>query len=283
MLLLDLNQTVIASLMTQIGNNPRAEIDENLVRHIVLSCIRSYSKQFKSKYGDIVICCDNKNYWRRGIFPFYKAHRKRDREKSDFDWNNIFTILNKIRDELKEHSPYRVLEVESCEADDIIAVLATRESHNQSILILSSDKDFVQLQKYKNVRQYSPILKRFISSDDPELFLKEHIIRGDRGDGIPNFLSPDNVFALGERQKSINSKKLDEWFKQTPEQFCSTDEMKYGYKRNQTLVDFEYIPSELREKIIARYEECKPKRKDHFLQYLIEKRMRMLIAELEDF
>lgn len=281
--MLDLNQTVIASLMMQIGSNPRVTIDENLVRHIVLNCIRSYSKQFKSKYGELVICCDNKNYWRREVFPFYKSHRKKDREKSDFDWNNIFTVLNKIRDELKEHSPYKVVEVESCEADDIIAVLTAREAAHQGVLILSSDKDFVQLQKYKNVRQYSPILKRFISTDDPKRFVKEHIIKGDRGDGIPNFLSSDNVFAIGERQKSINSKKLDDWLSQEPSNFCITEEMKYGYTRNQTLVDFDYIPSNLRAKIVQKFEECQPKKKMEFLSYLIDKKMRLLIEDLEDF
>jgi len=283
MILLDLNQTIIASLMAHIGSNPKIEIQENMVRHIVLNSIRSFSRQFKSKYGELVICCDNKNYWRRDVFPFYKAHRKKDREKSDFDWNLIFNTLNKIKEELKEFSPYRVIEVEYAEADDIIAVLTAKFSGKQPILILSSDKDFVQLQKYKDVRQYSPAMKRFINTDNPHAFIKEHIIRGDRGDGIPNFLSADNVFALGERQKSINNRKLVEWLDQNPEDFCTNDQMLRGFKRNQMLVDFDHIPEEIKTKILNVYENAVPNKRQVFLTYMMRKNMRSLIQDIGDF
>lgn len=283
MILLDLNQTIIASLMAHIGNNPKIEIQENMVRHIVLNNIRSYSKQFGNKFGELVVCCDNKNFWRKDIFPFYKQHRKKDREKSDFDWGAIFNILNQIKEELKEYSPYRVVEVPYAEADDIIAVLTKRFHDNEQILILSSDKDFVQLQKYPGVRQYSPVMKRFINTDNPYAFIKEHIIRGDRGDGIPNFLSGDNVFVVGERQKSINSKKLSEWLEQDPDDFCSDDQMKRGYKRNQMLVDFDYIPSGVVESVNNAFDFSEPKKKQVFLSYLMKKGMRNLIQDIGDF
>ena len=122
--------------MMHINSDPRAKIDEGLIRHIVLNSLRSYTKQFKAKYGNMVICCDSKKYWRREVFPFYKSNRKKDRDKSDFDWNLIFETLNKIRDELKQNLPYRVIEVEGAEADDIIAVLAGRMSPHEDILIL---------------------------------------------------------------------------------------------------------------------------------------------------
>jgi hypothetical protein len=203
-------------------------------------------RQFKTKYGEIVVACDSKRYWRRDVFPFYKAHRKKDREKSEFDWHLIFETIHKIRDELKENFPYKVIDVEGAEADDVIAVLAGRMAPHEEILILSSDKDFVQLQKYPNVTQYSPILKRFVKTDDPLGYIKEHIIRGDKGDGIPNFLSPDNTFVAGERQKVINSKKLQEWIVSEPAVFCTTDQMLRGYKRNQMLVDSIISPTRSR-------------------------------------
>ena len=227
-ILVDLNQVLISNLMQQINNNPKIKLEESLIRHMVLNSLRSYITQFKSKYGDMIICCDSKTYWRRDFFPFYKANRKKDREKSGFDWNLIFLTLNKIRDELKENFPYKVLEVDKAEADDIIGVLAARLSAHEDILILSSDKDFAQLQKYPNVTQYSPILKRFIKTEDPQGYIKEHIIRGDRGDGVPNFLSPDNIFAVGGRQKVINTKKLQEWLRSDPSGGCEKDNMKRG-------------------------------------------------------
>jgi 5'-3' exonuclease len=283
MILIDLNQVLISNLMQQIGSNPKMKLDEPLIRHMVLNSLRSYAKQFKSKYGDIVVACDSKKYWRRDIFPFYKAHRKSDREKSEFDWHLIFQTLNKLRDELKENFPYKVIEVEGAEADDVIGVLTARLAAHEEILILSSDKDFVQLQKYQNVVQYSPILKRFVKTEDPLEYIKVHIIRGDRGDGIPNFLSPDNTFVAGERQKVISSKKLKEWINSSADEFCTTDIMLRGYKRNQMLVDLDYIPETIKEQIVLAYDVPKSGSRQKMLNYFIENRLKNLIECLDEF
>ena len=283
MLLIDLNQVLISNLMQQIGSGgQKEELSESLIRHMVLNSLRSYIKQFKGKYGEVVVACDSKKYWRREFFPFYKSNRKKDREKSGLDWNLIFETLNKIRDELRDNFPYKVIEVEGAEADDIIGVLTTHV-RDEEILILSSDKDFVQLQKYPNVTQYSPILKRYIKTDDPRKYVMEHIIRGDRGDGIPNFLSSDNVFAVGERQKVINTKKLQEWMTQDYTVFCTTEQMLRGFKRNQQLVDLDYVPNDIRESIINTYEGAKPGNKQQLMNYFIEKRLTNLISVLDEF
>lgn len=282
-ILIDLNQVLISNLMQQINSNPKVKLDENLIRHMVLNSLRSYVKQFKEKYGEIIICCDSKKYWRRDVFPFYKSNRKKARDESGFNWTLIFETLNKIRDELKENFPYKVIDVEGAEADDVIGVLSARLSPSEDILILSSDKDFVQLQKYPNVTQYSPILKRFVKSDNPHQYIKEHIIRGDRGDGIPNFLSADNVFALGERQKVINKKKLDEWLKLKPEEFCVNENMLRGYKRNQMLVDLDFIPEAISAQIVEAYENVKPGNKQKMFNYFVEKRLKNLMEVIQEF
>ena len=165
-MLLDLNQVLISNLMVQINSDPKAKIDEGLIRHIVLNSIRSYVKQFKSKYGEIIICCDSKKYWRREVFPFYKNNRRKDRDKSGFDWGLIFETLNKIRQELKDHFPYKVLEVEGAEADDIIAVLCGRLAPHEDILIISNDHDFIQLLKYENVKIFKPTSKILVERAD---------------------------------------------------------------------------------------------------------------------
>lgn len=283
MLLIDLNQVLISNLMQQINGNPKTKLDENLIRHMVLNSLRSYIKQFKNKYGDIVIACDNKHYWRRDVFPFYKSNRKKDRQESGFDWGLIFDTLNKIRDELKEYFPYKVLDVEGAEADDVIAVLTARYSPHEEVLILSSDKDFMQLQKYDNVVQYSPILKKYISTENPHHYIKEHIIKGDRGDGIPNFLSPDNVFALGDRQKPIRKDSIAKWVNMNPEEFCTNENMLRGYKRNQVLVDLDYIPNHIQERIVDEYENVKSGSRQKMMNYFIEKRLRNMIDVLDEF
>ena len=283
-MLIDLNQVLISNLMQHLKHVAKAgEISEDLVRHMSINTIRSNVKQFKSKYPNVILCCDNKKYWRREFFPFYKSQRKHDREASGLDWGLIFDTLNKIRDDLKQYFPYKVLDVDGAEADDVIAVLTARLSAHGPVLILSSDKDFGQLQKYPNVTQYSPILKRFIKIDNPALFIKEHIIKGDRGDGVPNFLSPDNTFAAGERQKVINSKRLQEWLSQDAETFCTNDTMLRGFKRNQTLVDFDYIPSEVQKKIVDAFDESKPATKQKMLDYFIQKNLKVMIESISDF
>jgi len=283
-IMVDLNQVLISNLMQHLKQISKShEMNEDLIRHMSINTIRANVRQFKSKYPNVILCCDSKKYWRREFFPFYKSQRKHDREASGLDWHLIFDTLNKIRDEFKESFPYKVLDVEGAEADDIIAVLTARLSSSSNILILSSDKDFGQLQKYPNVTQYSPILKRFIKIDNPTTFIREHILKGDRGDGIPNFLSPDNTFAAGERQKVINSKRLQEWISQDAETFCTTDIMLRGYKRNQTLVDFDYIPGDIQTSIVTAFENTKVATKEKMLNYFIDKGLKVMIESINDF
>jgi 5'-3' exonuclease len=282
MILFDFNQVAIANLMEQIGSS-KTPVDESLVRHMILNTIRTYVKKFKSTHGpEVIIACDNKKYWRRDIFPYYKAHRKKARESSGHDWGSIFEVLNKIRDELKNHSPYKVIDVDTAEADDVIAVLATRYASIGKVMILSSDKDFAQLQKYPNVEQYSPILKKAIKEPLPALQLKQLIIRGDKGDGIPNILSKDETFIDGIRQKPITEAKIINWLNQEPKEFC-TDEMLRNFKRNEMLIDLTQIPETLKQSIIDTYESTKGHTRQEFMNYMIANRLKNLIEVIDEF
>ena len=268
--------------MEQIGSSKTA-VDETLVRHMILNTIRTYVKKYKESHGpEVVIACDSKNYWRRGIFPHYKAGRKKARESSGHDWNTIFDCLNKIRDELKLYSPYKVIEVETCEADDIIAVLAMKFAATQKVMILSSDKDFAQLQRFPNVEQYSPILKKVIKEPLPLAQLKQLIIRGDKGDGIPNILSADDCFVTGTRQKPITEAKIIGWMNQEPSEFCN-DLMLRNFSRNETLIDLTKIPQNLVESILHTYENAKGKTKQEFMNYMIANRLKNLFNVIDEF
>ena len=288
MILVDLNQVMISNLMMQIGGK-NVPIDENLVRHMVLNSLRLYRQKFGEKYGELVICCDDKNYWRRDLFPYYKAHRKKDREKSGLDWHTIFEVLNGIRDDLKENFPYKVLQVDRAEADDIIASichqygqLGVQNGSAEPILILSSDKDFVQLQKYANVEQYSPMQKKFVTVANPARYIHEHILKGDRGDGVPNFISPDDVFVVGKRQKRLASKKIDAWNGMEPEEFCN-EEMLRGYRRNQQLVDLDFVPEDIQNEVIEKFDDYKLHGRDKMFNYFIQKRLKNLMDVIQEF
>jgi hypothetical protein len=288
MILIDLNQVMISNLMMQLNSNASNPIDENLIRHMVLNSIRMYNVKFKDTYGDIVICCDDKKYWRRDFFPYYKAGRKKDRDASPFDWNLIFETLNKVRDEIKEHFPYKVIQVDKTEADDVIATLTQKfgvqlkNSTTEKILILSSDKDFMQLQKFANVEQFSPMGKKFLKCGDPDKFLKEHIFKGDRSDGIPNFLSCDDTFVTEARQKPVTEKKLNKWLEEEPESFCD-EVMLRNYKRNELLIDLSKIPTEYQEKILDAYENTPKRGREKLLNYFIQNRMKQLMEHIQEF
>ena len=291
MIVLDLSQVMLSNLMMQIGNHTNSQVEESMLRHMVLNSIRSYKIKFKDEYGDLVIACDNTNYWRRKLFPYYKANRKKNIEKSELNWKDIFKCMNKIRAELKEFFPYRVIDIESAEADDVIGTLCmeygvTEEflAHEdvEKILILSGDKDFMQLQRFKNVTQYDPVQKKYKKCADPVSFLKEHIIRGDSGDGIPNFLSTDNCLVIGDRQKPVMAKKLTEWLKQEPEAFCNESMMR-NYKRNEQLIDLTNIPNDIYQRVIEAYESQRNKKKGDLLNYFMVHKLKNLTENIGDF
>jgi hypothetical protein len=279
MILVDLNQVLLAGLMAQIANQ-KGKLDENLIRHMVLNIIRNHVKTFKKEYGEVILCCDNRKYWRKEFFPFYKASRKKNREKSDLDWHLIFDMLAKFKQELKDNFPYKVIDVEGAEADDIIGTLVPRHAPHEKILILSSDGDFLQLQNYSNVKQYNPSQKKYVKSDNPLLELKEKIIRGDKGDGIPNMFSPSDCFVRDLRQKPITKAVLDKYLKEDVANYGETD--KVNYSRNATLIDLSLIPQEIKEKIINTYEETKPA-KGKLLNYFIENKLKNLMEVIEEF
>ena len=283
MILVDLNQVLLAGLMAQIANH-KGKLDEDLVRHMILNIIRNHVKNFKNEYGDVVLCCDNRKYWRKEYFPFYKAGRKKTREKSDLDWHLIFDMLAKFKVELRENFPYKVLDIEGAEADDIIGTLVPRHAPHEKVLILSSDGDFLQLQQYgPNVKQYNPSQKKYIKSEDPLLELKEKIIRGDKGDGIPNIYSPSDCFVRDLRQKPITKGMLDKILNEDLTHPNWSADAVAGFSRNKVLIDLTQIPSEIKEKIINTYDVTVPAKRNKLLNYFIEHKLKNLMDVIEEF
>jgi hypothetical protein len=286
MIIMDLNQVMIANLMAQIGNHTNMQLDENLLRHMILNSIRTIRSKFYAEYGELVIACDDKKYWRRDVFPYYKAHRKKAREASELDWNAIFSTLNKVREELKEFFPYKTIQVEGAEADDIIGTLCykygleLKPSECEKILILSGDKDFVQLQVFANVEQFDPIRKKWIKHSNPKSYLKEHIARGDRGDGVPNMLSKDDCLIVG-RQKPLRRKVLDKILE--GDMSDMTEEQLRNYNRNQMLVDLSFTPQEIRDNIIERYLNIDTNKRDKLFGYFVNHKLKNLMENIGDF
>ena len=278
MILLDYNAIAISNVVTQ-----KLDVDENLVRHMILNSIRMYRSRHRQQYGEIVICTDGFKNWRRQAFPPYKHKRKDARKESKMDWNELFRITNLVLEEIKENMPYKVVEVEEVEADDIIGVLCEDSQEfgrGGNILIISSDKDFVQLQKYNNVSQYSPMKKKMIKEPLPRKQLMERILKGDTSDGVPNVLSGDQVFVEGIRQTPLRQKVIDQLINDPK---CMGDEIYRNYLRNKKLIDLSETPQPLKEKIINNYESQNPTSGKNVLKYLMEKRCKLLIESVGDF
>ena len=278
MILVDANQIAISHLMVR--HKIEDEINIETVRRSIIRVIGRIHRKFKGEYGKLVLCYDDKNYWRRQVFPYYKMNRKQERESSKYDWDQVFSVLNKIRDELRNNFPYHVLQVEGAEADDIIATLVRQngvKSIPEPILILSADKDFIQLHRHPFVKQYDPIRNRWIEDLDPIMYLQEHIIRGDRSDGIPNILTCDDAIVAGKPQKKMSKEKIASLASMEPHQFTNFIRLR-NWKRNSELIDFAKIPQPVTERILSYYRGYKV-RENVQLEYFISNNITDLIEE----
>lgn len=282
MILIDFNGIAIGNVVVQ-----RLSADENLIRHMILNSIRMYRQKFHREYGEVVIVADGAGNWRKDVYPQYKASRKKSRDESSIDWTEMFRIINMIRDEIRDNFPYKVMHQYGCEADDVIAQIAleTQEfGKHEPVMIVSADKDFIQLQKYDNIKQFSPMTKKFVKHSNPRLYMIEHIFRGDGGDGVPNVLSDDNVFVDGRRQSPVTKKKIEAWIQAEDLQQAMGDDIYRNYLRNKKLIDLTETPSSIKQEIINTYEsQDQSKNKSKVFNYLIQKRCKLLLESVQEF
>ena len=278
MILIDYNAIAISNVVAM-----KMEVEEDMVRHMILNSIRMHRVKNKAKYGEIVICCDGFKNWRKDAFPPYKHKRKDARKESKMDWKELFRITNLVQQEIKDNFPYKVVDVAECEADDVIGVLVeqTQEFGNhEEVMIISGDKDFAQLQKYDNVAQYSPVQKKFIKADTPRKQLMELILKGDTSDGVPNVLSGDNVFVEGVRQTPLRQNKIDQLINDPK---SMGEEIYRNYLRNKKLIDLSETPDSVRKEIIYNYNNQEVSDRGKVFPYLVDKRCRMLLESVEEF
>lgn len=285
MIIVDYSGIAIASIFSQ--DRPE-EIQEGLIRHMILNSLRRYNLKFRKEYGQMVIACDSSS-WRKETYPQYKAKRKSNRDESPLDWGHFFTLINGVRDEIKENMHYPVISADRAEADDVIATLvkSTQEfGKAEPVMIVSSDKDFFQLQRYSNVKQFSPMKRDFATVDDAAFYKFDHVCRGDSSDGVPNILSVDETFTEGIRQKPMRAKKIQEWYTAKDDSQLMDmmgHETYRNYCRNKSVIDLDYIPKDISQDIIYKYNSQINKTKGRVLTYLIEKRCNMLIDSVSDF
>lgn len=282
-ILVDYNYAMVTSVIH--SYNKVSVVDDEYLKLSFFNRLRQINRKWKN-YGSLVLCCEGQGNWRKDFFPNYKALRKQRKDSSYLDWDLLFKNMNQVRDDVIQHFNYPVIQVDKAEADDVIASIARVYNRDENILIFSADADFYQLQKYPNIHQYSPLNYKLIKIDDPNQKLKEKIIRGDAGDGIPNLITDDDVFILGRKQKQISKEKFELWMNLPKETICYSEELKRNWIRNETLIDFNHIPSEICTEILDKYNDAinRPqKRKDGLMDYFIDNNLGQLVAHLQDF
>ncbi len=285
MVLVDFNGLAVGSIM---GSLNRGEgLSENLVKHIIINNLRLYRKKYsEGKYGKIVICCDSRS-WRKDVYPEYKANRKTGREKDKHDWAAIFDLIDSTLNDLRENFPYAVIKIDNAEADDIIGALTVHKSIpliGEDVVIISADKDFIQLQKHGHVIQWSPLFNKMVKDSNPQKYLFEHLCKGDTGDGVPNVLSPDNVLVDHIRQSPMTKKKMAEWWENKDKlKEVMPQEVFRNYMRNREMIDLDRTPEAIKKESIDQYENYKYPNRQNILTYLIENRMKMLIENAGEF
>lgn len=276
MILIDLSQTLYSVLLVNQSEN----LDLPLARSMIFTTLLSYKKKFGSSYGEPILAMDSREgYWRRDLFSHYKASRKKARETDKEKWETIFKIVNQVKDELLEVLPWKIIYVPTAEADDIIGVMALAHGDHQDVLILSSDKDYKQLQVKKKVVQYSPIMKKWIRSEDPRRELQELILTGDGGDGIPNIKSPADAFVTGTRQTPI-TKKFKEEFISSGKGYREHQER---YDLNEQLIDLTKVPEHIKDAILKESLEPPKGSMNKLYRFLVSNRMNLVLKDIDLF
>ena len=276
MVIVDFNGLAIGSIMGQLQRGE--ELSENLVKHIILNNLRVYRNKYKeADHGKMVIACDSYS-WRKEVFPEYKAQRKANRSKDKHDWQQIFDLIESTLQDLRENFPYAVIKIDGA------LTVEMSDFGGEDVVIISADKDFIQLQQYGHVIQWSPMFNKMIKEDNPRRYLFEHLLKGDAGDGVPNANSHDDVFVTAARQTPMTKKAIDKyWDNRDDLEMIMKPNVFRNFMRNVQMIDLTNTPDGIREAAINTYKNYKYPSRQNILTYLIENRMKMLIDSAGEF
>jgi len=293
--LVDFSQTAISSVAV-FANELKGGDPKNMIKHIILNQLLGFKRRFG---GQLIICCDSRKYWRKAEFPHYKGHRKYSRDGGFLDWEMVYEVLDEMKKELTEFFPYKVLEVDGAEADDIIPVLISYFDENElvntglieepvDVVIVSTDGDYSQLQKYRQVKQWNNVTKKMLVSKNPKQDLIGYICQGQTKDNIPNVCtndkwSADRAANIATRASPFKTSRLLDFYNKGYDACLNEDEQR-NYRRNELLLDFDKIPSVVYNDIIRVYQTTEiTSSKKKIYDYLNSKRMKLLIASHSDF
>lgn len=260
----------------ELSNTDLKSIDQygfipQVFKRTVLMSIRKICRQFRP--NRIIFCQEGFNNWRKEAFETYKSNRAVNREESAIDFNQFFAICNEFYEGLSKCMKNSLfLKVNRLEADDLIA-LTTKLRQDWDIVALTTDKDFYQLHKYSNFKQYDPIKEKYITVINPKEALLEKIVLGDKGDDVPPLKK-----GVGPKTfQKILSDGLDAWI--------DNNELREAFERNTKLISFDCIPVEFNSSVSNILDNWKPELFDsrEFYNFIANNGLGAIFEELETF
>ena len=209
----------------------------NYWRYLILTELAILHKKYNP--NNVFICCD-RNSWRSDHFEYYKAKRKAKRNEHPEKFEELFKQASLFEEELETVFKYNILQCKGAEGDDGVGFLVHELPKEDTKIIVSMDKDMVQLLSIPNTIFFNihHLKKCEEYCENPEIALQKLIINGDSSDGIPNMKSDSDTFVNEEkRQKSCGEKTIEKMF------IAGFDEIlkenvtwRKNYKRNEKLI-----------------------------------------------
>jgi 5'-3' exonuclease len=209
---------------------------------------------YNDKIDEIVLAIDAKRQWRKAYYPRYKENRKKNRDKSGLDWTFLFKVINQYIADIKHHMPFKVMQVRSAEADDIIGTLVLNLKTN--CVITSNDEDYKQLISPK-VKLWNPSKRKYVKCDDPKKFLTMKCLMGQSKDDIPNVKTPNDWGQTAEtfdkRKPGLGPVTAEKIIAEGVDDWLEENDLKDRFKRNRILIDFEKIPHTIQDRTLDQY------------------------------
>ena len=235
MILVDMSNLAISALQQACaGSKEQTKLTATSVRHIVLKKLVEVHKKI-GRHHPLILCFDSRNYWRKDFMSCYKGSRKKTDDQ--FSWEEFYTHYNAMKVELPLYFNYKCIEIDRVEADDIIFCISEYErGHN--VIIASSDTDDLQiLEKYPEAAQFSIKHNKFITCEDYNYTLIEHIIEGDKVDTIANILSDEDTYINPEKRSKALTKQ-----KRAALKFIIPEENKARFEQNKQIIEAYLAP-----------------------------------------
>jgi len=287
-LIIDYNNISLMACFSKDCGMQTDEPNYRIWEFMVFERIYDYIRKFKN-ITEVIIAQDNKQYWRRKYWPRYKEKRAEQKEKMDVDWDTFYSYMNKLFIDIKNHFPFKCINIKYCEADDTIGHLGL--TLNRDIVILSSDSDYKQLLT-KRVKCFSPYTQKYLECKDPEKFLLESCLMGQAKDAIFNVITPED-YPIELRKPGFGPKKLETWIS-TGLDIMLNKKIKYNkptykgevlpkdrFHRNQVLMDFRKIPKVLTKEIDVTYNTYELPEIGKSYDFFVQKNWNRFLQEFE--